>query len=246
MVKYFMYTDGRTGSTAMCDVLSIDQKVWSSQELFTFGDTFGAPLEDPVTLVDGNVVEVVPCYRTGLSPSKYLKAVEESLSDAGYCAFGFKLLYNHATHWGGRELLELLRDHGFKPFHNIRTDFKRKALSGYMARVRGVWNSEKDVLYSEKVVVDLFQLEKSIEMSRNRCDMQKKLLIEIFGAILETQYEGFLEDEAKYVNQVFEYLGIGVVRAQKASSWKKVLPNDLSEVVENYKELYDWLKVSNT
>ena len=250
-----MYTDGRTGSTAICDEIGNHSDLACWQELFTYGANLafldGADLSKMPSIEQG-LADGVLTYemfrrlcdestRGHASLSRYFDYLGSKAGSLGKEAFGFKLLYNHATHWEGDGLLDTLAQRGFAVLHNLRLDFVRKYISGAIASKTGRWNTRSQVVHREMVVLDpdLCRENSAVSLTRYRkydADIRAKG----FSVLTET-YEDFLDERVNFLNVIFDFLGVELERVAD-SDWQKVTPQDLSTLVENYQDFESLIK----
>lgn len=245
--NFFVYTDGRTGSSAICDELNNHQELVCWQELFTYGGDVsefeGATMADAPALEKVLDLDILyyEMFRTLSDPSTHGKQCLEAYFSyldrkaVGQNAeqFGFKLLYNHATHWKDEGLAALLLKRNYKIVHNLRLDFVRKYISGAIASKTGVWNTKDQVSWSEKVVLDP-------DICRLRCNessiryraFDKDIRDDGFD-VITVSYEQFLSDRDTFLSQIFKFLGLAPESVQR-SDFKIVTPVDLSTIIENY------------
>lgn len=257
--NFFMYTDGRTGSSAICDEINNHQELVCWQELFTYGadvsDFEGASMADAPALEKDLELDVLyyEMFRT-LSPpfshgkqclEAYFAYLATKAAEQNAKKFGFKLLYNHATHWKDEGLIALLLKREYKIIHNLRLDFVRKYISGAIASKTGVWNTKNKVSWSEKVVLDpdICRLRCS-EFSIRYQKFDKDIRSDGFK-VITVSYEHFLSNRDMFLSQIFEFLG-SAPESVHPSDFKIVTPADMSKIIENYDQFKSLLKPAPT
>lgn len=249
MKRFFMYTDGRTGSTAICDELGKHASICCWQELLSYG--FGISAQDASSsslsaLEEKYADSVLPyevfkLHHVGDLRGKavlrqYIEYLESKARQRGKDAIGFKVLYHHASHWEADGALEVLRDLNFLVLHNMRLDLARKFVSGAIARMRNIWNTQEAFEFNERVLIDVPMAHKVMDRSK-KTYRQRDEFIKTFGFdVLLTVYEDFLEEREAFLNRVFGFLEVPEQEVDR-STWKVVTPGDLSEIIENYEEV---------
>mgnify|MGYP001305479801 CR=1 FL=1 len=251
MKKFFLYTDGRTGSTAVCDLIGKHPELCCWQELFTYGADLGwlstrdiAELPEIEQEYDDEVVtHEAYCALLGedLDPrqrlDRYLGYLEQKAVSQGKSGFGFKALYNHASHWN---VLDPLRELSFDLIHHMRLNLARKYISGIIARARGVYNSKSSVEFDEKVLIDVDYGRLLVGTSLRRY-RQYDMDVRASGfRCFSSVYEDFLRDKDSFMGSLFEFLGVERVVVGE-SDWVRVLPDDLGEIIENMDEVQQFI-----
>lgn len=164
---------------------------------------------------------------------------------------GFKILFNHLEHFESEKLLENLIKRNCAFFLLRRKNIVKEAISGSIAAKRSLYNvhikdavnnqslksqsDKKFVLSAEEIYTQTQYIEYNIhrfeEMLRNNGASYKIIY-----------YEDFVEDPKSFFSDVLSFLGYkGNFKIK--TNYQKVLPEDLSKVIENYDELKKGLEL---
>lgn len=126
-----------------------------------------------------------------------------------------------------------------------RGNLLRRYLSMIFLRKTQIAASEK-VVAVQKVVIDMAQMSESLKvMEQEIADEQHILTLLTKHRILPIRYEDYFSSEQAILDhnrQVFEFLGVEPIPIK--SQHKKILPQTLPDLVENYAEFKDFLQGS--
>lgn len=249
MNKFFVYTRGRTGSTAIVDELD------SHPHCVCHGEVFRRdPLKNPKVreaydrlgleylkerLTNDKVVipfglwEMIDTGNRG-NYRGYLEFVQDEAARKDKTAVGFKLLHNQSVEREG--LLDVLKSGGFVAIHLIRRNVVRQVLSGMLAKQRGVYNRRNYDVPDEKYDIDVAELVRTIERNQKDVAAVDKQLRDGGFDYFSVYYEDFLAQRDSFFDLVLSRLNLA--REQlKASDWTIMVPSDLRKVVNNYEEM---------
>jgi LPS sulfotransferase NodH len=122
----------------------------------------------------------------------------------------------------------------------------RRYLSGVFLQQTRVVSSEKQLEIS-KVYIDTTQMMKYLEILDREIEDEKNIISQLKNhRLLSLKYEDYFADENSILThhqQIFEFLGVEPILAAK-SQHKKILPQSMADLVENYDEFYACLKNS--
>jgi hypothetical protein len=136
--------------------------------------------------------------------------------------------------------LEAMVRDGFRIIHLKRNDKVRHYLSGQIALARGAYHKKDAAAETLKIVVDRQQFEQGLERRRQWDRDVEAALQRVDHITLE--YERDLEDSAAHqgtVDRVLDFLRLE--RRPATTSLRKINQRPLSDVVENYDELVQWM-----
>ncbi|WP_038246571.1 sulfotransferase [Ghiorsea bivora] len=263
MEKFFMFTQGRTGSTAIIDELNKHPEIACLQELFIpkvnapilmdahekYAENFLEHVDSPYPLVPFEVFRLqykkvfsfpMDVYRRsgkfkrfGQIMLDYLDAIEQYGKEQGATAVGFKALTNHVDAHPG--ILEKLRQGDYQVLYLERKNVVNKVLSGVVAEQRGVYNRKDFVVPEETYTIDLDDFILKVQCTVEGVQTEKKMLKSAGFPLLEVSYEDFVADREAFFTPVFEFLGVEY-RLPTQSDYSKMINKPIHEVVENYTE----------
>lgn len=243
MVKYFVFTTGRTGSTAICDELNSRDDMVCWQELFN--TIYGHHLEQDNVTLSGEEEHFqefgLPCQvYQGLNPGTTVAdflAYTEDRSAGMAAAMGFKLLYYEPELWEGGRLLWQLKERGYKCLHLIRRDHTSRTLSSLIASTSGYYNTKETVEWgTEKILIDPLQFEVRLKYGMSQIEEARESLEAAGLPTLEIFYEDFLADPNAFHRMISGHFDL-TTETRKASGYKKTTPSRVSDLIENYDEI---------
>jgi hypothetical protein len=253
MKKLIVFGRGRSGTTVLADELSHHPQIDLSMGLaefdgfsqFTIEPFIRTPRPEMPDALDqlGAFSALLPydwwTMREGLPTDaaeydRYLDQLEDFVATERCQWVGFKIIDSQFDEREG--LLAMLAERGYHVVNIRRQNLLRHALSGLVARQRGVYNRRDYELPDEKYSIDpreLLEHMRDIVVSTEDWD---RILAECGMPVLRTIYEEFLADRAKFYGTIFDFLGVETVDLPK-SSFTKMVPLDLSQIVSNLDEL---------
>lgn len=242
MIKFFVMTRGRTGSTAVLDELNKSNNVCATQELFLEYDFVGDPVMTRAydLILPFNSWKVHRWWklifpfnnRKDWLARLYLLKAEMLARNCHAKAFGFKVLSHNFEE--RPFLCDLLKSHDYKALYLTR-NVARQVLSGMVANQSGIYNSKKDVIDSRRYLINVEEFEElvnwEIQCVQRDYDFLEKEGIE-FCVIT---YEQFCEDRVAFFTNIFNFLGLpGEI---PGTSEYIVMIKDAKYTIENYDEV---------
>lgn len=257
MERFFIYTKGRTGSTAIVDELSNHSKLFMSMEPF-----LNYKLMKNVTIEQ--IKEIYPSvmpyyiwkddrinqnliYRKKLThllkfqlpktdqiaTSLYLDALQKAATHKKAFGFGFKILPHHFTDLP--YLNNLIKSYSFKSIYLRRENVVKQIISGQIARKSKVWNTKKNNIHNDAYEINLNEFEQSVNAEINFIDQGREYLRGIGSDMLEVTYEDFCKDRHGFYAKIFNFLNLPY-ESLKQTEYSIMVP-DVAKLVSNYDEL---------
>lgn len=225
-------TRGRTGSTAIVDELNTMGSIWASQELFT---SHRGP--------DADVFKDFPAFDywrsehilRSLIPEKYaaqiyLREYHRKASRSRRVPM-FKVL---SAHLGKRPyLVGLLRENRYRIFYLARSPLQQ-AISGIVAKSRGVYNSRVPIAGGAKCVVNPEELLWHVNFEKTTAVEEYKKLKDQF-VVHPIFYEDYIDNRHAFFASMCDRLGVPVAAPRKTQFRKMIESYD--DVIENWSEI---------
>jgi len=222
--KFLIYTRGRTGSTVLTDLLNCHPDIFCDVEIFNF-------------LYSGSKVKF---------PEMYIRSCSKRASRHGKSVYGFKvkiaqLRYEHEYENYDEILSNLFKD-GYKFIYLKRDNYFRHKLSNIISAETKIFhlkNGDKNSV--AKVKVDCEQLIEGIEYGEIVNETEAENLRNI-DHITITYEDDIIENSShqETADKIFRYLGLKTVKVK--TDLKRIVPEDLKEVILNYDEVYNFFK----
>jgi LPS sulfotransferase NodH len=253
MKRLIVFGRGRSGTTVLADELSHHPEVNLSMGLAEFEGFSQFTIEPFLRAQRPRVSDALDqlkasscllpydwwTMREGLDADaaqydRYLDELESVVTTANCQWVGFKIIDNQFDEREG--LLAVLAERGYHVVNIRRQNLLRHALSGLVARQRGVYNRRDYELPDETYNIDpreLLEHMRDIVVSTEDWD---HTLADHGMPVIRTVYEEFLADRAEFFQAIFGFLGIEIVDLPK-SNFTKMVPLDLSEIISNLGEL---------
>lgn len=242
MIKFVLFTRGRTGSTAVLDEINNLDTVVALQEPFLTGFSSSDTLfpGNPQLLRYENYLEQSNLWTKftaktleNYSLTKYLGKLTSAAMRQDKEAIGIKLLSHHASQHPS--LISVLKREGFR-FIYLQRNPVRQVISGMVASERKIYNSKQDVddavplkldakVFSDKLYGELLRTSEDIILLRS-LDLP----------VIELRYEDFLENRSKFFLDLLHFLDLPP-KLPPASDHKIMIKNIESTVI-NLDELY--------
>jgi hypothetical protein len=256
--RYFLiYSPGRSGSTAIADELSGTRSVVCFQEPIISIDSF--PDEDKGGLIDGfreGGIETLAQRRNSVhrygtvklvdptaTPASYLDMVEHHKGHTDKLAVGFKSVKGQIETFP--DFWPEIAKRGYIAFCLTRRNFVKAALSAVIARQKGFYNTEVEEQLKEyreqKVVVPVDMLGDYITEFKDELRDAPNYLRKLGFVPHKFYYEDFLADREQFYLRMFDILGLPFEMPEK-STFKKLVPADLRDFIENHAEVEKFLK----
>lgn len=257
--KFFVFTRGRTGSTAIVDEIDKHSDVTCWQELFidlssnsilaecyrkhgTQFDKYDIKKEWRPTydlwLKQYKNIKNLYFYRhlpvnKRFTVKRYLGYIENLEIERGRKAVGFKLLEHQGEKAPG--LLDILKQRGYKAIYLERTNLVRLVLSGIIAEKRKRYNVKNYRHTGDAHFIDLDEFEKRMGYQEYLINRQKGLLDSKGYDTLYITYEDFMDNREILYREIFSFLGVDF-QLPESTDYSIMIP-EISDVVENYEEL---------
>ncbi|MAZ69715.1 MULTISPECIES: sulfotransferase [Porticoccus] len=243
MKKFFVMTRGRTGSTAIVDVLNKSNNVCAAQELFLKFEfekkDYKKYLIPPYELWKntGNVYSVLlrKISNEAVNIEKYLNHAEKIMAENSVNAFCFKLLSHNFDEIPA--LKKQLLKSSFKTVYLTR-NVPRQVISGMVAKLRGIYNMHEREGYSDNAsyVIDVDEF-KSLVKWETKAVANDIAMLESSGfEFIQVRYEDFVHNPDAFFANIFSFINIPQEILPDSSF--SIMIKDLSKVVKNYDEVY--------
>jgi LPS sulfotransferase NodH len=244
--KFLIFTLPRTGSTLLSKSLNKHPEIFCDDEIFhfSFRDYF-SPRQFrfwKFRFAPKKINYVINYPRTFLTLKKFLDDFYSNAADENFKARGFKLMYYQTFYTPG--LISYLKKNNAKIILLLRENIFRNALSDLRARSTGIYHYQNE---TEPVLNGLPKLHVDTVLLKNKMlhiiDQNKKLESIVSGMDhLKIRYEDF-SDWNNTMKRITEFLGVST--QQVPAGTKKLNPNNLEEIIENYNEVQNWLRENN-
>lgn len=214
--KFIIFSQGRSGSNLLTDLLNCHPDIFCEDEIF-----------------HKNLVR-----RKLFFPMLYIRGQTVKVKEKNY---GFQLKPLHlikSTFISPEKIMTTLHKNGWKIIYLQRRNLLRQVISIMIGMQRQQWHgTQKEPFVKYNFFIDSKKLIKEIQRRENLTLQQKKMLAHI-SSNFERNYEDDLlksEQHQKTADRVFEYLGLDSVPVKtkliKASS------DRLSDMIVNYEEI---------
>jgi LPS sulfotransferase NodH len=254
MQKLIVFGRGRSGTTLLADELGKHPQIRMCLHELKAGD-LRLPVIEPFARPDFEFTaesiadlraesRVLPydawrvCRGIGETETAYGAWLEEfeqrMIADAETSFVGFKIIDNQLGERPG--LLEELVRRDFRIVSIHRCDLFRHALSGLIARQRGVFNERNYRVPDQRYVIDprlLLQAMHDIVVQTQRWDDAMKVLD---AKVVRCAYEDRLASRAAFYAPIFGFLGVRDV-AITETDYTRMVPDDLTKVIANFHEI---------
>ncbi|ATX80296.1 hypothetical protein Ga0123461_1884 [Mariprofundus aestuarium] len=267
MKNFIVFTQGRTGSTAIVDELDKHPQIMCHQELFIHkvnapkvmeayekhGPSFMDHVDNPYRYLpmefffrqfhSFKIGRFGFYYQNGklFSQKKLLKTYLEGLKASNgnnEKAVGFKILVNHFHKWP--ELYACLLEADYSVIYLERRNVVKKVLSGMVAEARGVYNRKNFTPPDERYHIDVAEFIRRVDWTLDHVRQEKEMLRRKGFPLLEIGYEDFLEDRDAFFKPISKFLGIDHIVPEQ-SDYTVMINKHADEIVSNYAELKDGL-----
>ncbi len=217
--RFFVFAQGRTGSTLLTDLLDSHSQIFCHEEIF--GDHNIGPILFPSRYTDG-----------------FAKSVDSSI-------YGFHVkvyqLKNNTNIKNISKWLKSMELSGWKIIYLWRRNLLRHAISNIKARKTNMYHSREKGSKRRKIDVNLDEVESKIKGRKEWRKTEKKCLNNV--DYIDIVYEDDLIGEDSQIQacyRIFDFLGIK--REKVRSRLDKVTPNRLEDVIRNYEAVVERLR----
>lgn len=239
MTKFVIFTTPRTGSTLLIKTLDTHPEIMCAGEIFFFkGAVFHNECRYHFIKVPfiGNKLNYVVNY-----PFIWLKLKEFlnkffNTNSKGEKARGFKLMHYQTYYLPG--IFDYLKSNDIKVIVLIRKNVLRNTLSDLRARSTGVYHNAAGVNVNAipKFKVDIDELGKKMKEIEGFNRQLEKTSAGLNSRIF--YYEDF-ENWGDTIGQIQRFIGVKEEGLKAAS--RKLNPERLEDMMENYAEVKQWL-----
>lgn len=258
MIRFFLLTRGRTGSTAVIDELNKTGILCATQELFLkykWDIENSSPNNwDPKNSSPkkGFTYELLPPYelwkfwKSGAwwkklllllrqekaLAAKYFDEAEDRAQLRNAQGFGFKVLSNNFDE--RPFLLDILTQRNYKMLYLTR-NLAHQVLSGMIANQRGIYNSLEEVNDIHRYSIDLKEFEDRVNWEKQCVENDYALLKKQEHNFLIVSYEEFCEDKQSFFSKVFNFLELPIIIPDPSDY--TVVIKDPAYTIENYADV---------
>lgn len=246
MTKFVIFTLPRTGSTLLSKSLNKHPEIFCDDEIFHF--SFRGYFSSnqfrflKIRLLPKKVNYVINYPFTFFKLQGFLNKYFTNKTGERFRARGFKLMYYQTFYTPG--LIEYLKKNDVKVILLLRENILRNALSDLRARSTGIYHNQDD---NEDLRSGLSKLNVDTQALKQKMDdivRQNKKLEDIVHDMdyIKIRYEDFA-DWNTTMNKIADFLHVS--RQLVAAGAKKLNPDALQDMIENYSEVESWLKTNN-
>jgi len=244
MKNFIIMTRGRTGSTAIVDVLNKASGLCVFQELFLKYE-FDKKKQHLVAPYDlwkqkGSFISLLlkKISKESKNIENYLKDVDKTVAKKGNKAFGFKLLSHNFNE--RPELKTELMKRSFQVIYLTR-NIPRQVISGMTAKLRGKYNAHARENYSDEAsyTIDIDEF-KSLVKWETQAVVKDIAMLESSGfEFIQVRYEDFVHNTDDFFANIFDFINIPAEKLPDSSF--SIMIKDLRQSVKNYQEVEDYL-----
>lgn len=261
--KFFVYTRGRTGSTAIIDEINKHPDVACWQELFIalskdpmMGELYkkhGVCFDDYEIGMEWRPsfelwakqyrkfqLLKMDLYIKNTMPVSsaamvryYLEEIVKRESDRSKKAVGFKLIQVQAEKTPG--LFRVLKEQKYRAIYLERVNIIKRVISGIIAKKRRHYNAINYTPPNDAYVIDIDELQTIVHDEEESVKRQKWMLTKKKFKTLFVTYEDFLENRETFYGRLFDFLDVDY-RLPEETDYSIMIPN-IYDVVENYEEV---------
>lgn len=243
MTKFVVFTTPRTGSSLLIKTLDTHPEIFCAGELFFFkGDIYHTEYQYPFWHFpfSAKLNYLINYPKIFLTLNNFLNKFYHKNNTGSIKAKGFKLMHFQTYYTPG--ILNYIKKNNIKVIVLIRKNILRNTLSDLRARSTKVYHNNRDAttLTIPMFKVDVHELERKMlqidgfnkQLERSTVNLNRKIVYyEDFGNWEET------------ISGVLNYLDVTDVPLKPAL--KKLNPDKLEDMIENYPEVSRWLSENN-
>jgi Sulfotransferase domain len=239
MTKFIVFTTPRTGSSLLIKSLDQHPEIFCAGELFFFkGDIYHNEQRYPfLRLPVNNKINYLINYpKVFLTLNNFLDRFYSEKKNESIKAKGFKLMHFQTYYTPG--IFSYLKRKDVKVILLIRKNVLRNTLSDLRARSTKVYHNEGDdaVATIPRFKVDIHELGKKMQQIEG---FNKQLVESTENLNRKIIYYEDFENWDDTISDVLDYLQVSKITLQAAS--KKLNPDNLEEMIENFSEMSGWL-----
>lgn len=230
MEKFIVAGTQRTGTSMISDTLRSHPDIGSLGEIFHFRGGVGGN-------TTGSYRQYINQKRRVRTIAHYInrpRLVEEYLDQlykhSDVKALGFKLMLSQV--WQFPESVRYIQKHRIKVLHLVRENFLKTLVSRISAKTRKLYHITKPVNV-DKIHVPIHSLLSSLDLIAEEVSDWKQFAVN--NPYMELSYESFVADREKELENALTFLGVEYLSLD--CRLKKINPDDLSQVIENYSEV---------
>lgn len=227
MVKFIILSTQRTGSSLLQALLNSHSRIDSYVEIF---------------MPKNEKKDSFASYRRNSLQRRVLYIVNRSSITRDYLeeffakgspvdAKGFKFMYGQARRFP--EVASWCEANDVRVVHLIRENFLKIIVSGKIAKQRGVYHSTRR-LDAIKVRIDPRAIISQLEKIEAQVNMYRQIFS--YGSYLEVNYEILVANTADEAKRLLRFLDVETDEPL-TSDLKKINPNSLADLVENYNDV---------
>ena len=243
MTKFVVFTTPRTGSSLLIKTLDSHPEIFCAGELFFFkGDIYRTECRYPFwrfSFLSNKLNYVLNYPKLFITLNGFLNKFYADKNKPAIKAKGFKLMLFQTYYTPG--ILNYLKKNNVKVILLIRKNVLRNTLSDLRARSTKVYHnqSDADTLTMPMFKVDVEELKKKMhqienfdkQLENSTADLDRKIIY----------YEDF-ENWGATISGILNYINVADMPLKAAQ--KKLNPNNLENMIENYDEVSKWLNTN--
>ena len=246
MTKFIIFTLPRTGSTLLSKSLNKHPEIFCDDEIFhfSFRDYFSPNqfrfIKIPFLPKKINYLINYPFILARIPG--FLNKYFTNKKGENFKARGFKLMYYQTFYTPG--LIKYLKKNDIKVILLLRENIFRNALSDLRARSTGIYHNQEDN-EEERAVLSKLNVDTNVLKARmDNIVHQNKKLEDIVHDMdyIKIRYEDFTDWDGT-MNKISDFLHVS--RQPVKAGAKKLNPDVLSDMIQNYGEVESWLKQNN-
>lgn len=257
MERFFLFTRGRTGSTAILDELASHMKMLVTMELFLEFNRVEKKVYERLKLYYRYILPYDywlnnPVNQRRIARSQffdklrfqkrefdqvaqtvYINNLEKIALKKKVSGYGFKILTHQFTE---KPLLPgLLKQRSFKAIYLVRKNVIKKVISGMIAKKRGIYNQKNYTGDGDNYHIDVNEFEQLVHWEASRIHNDRQILQEMGFEILDVTYEDFCEDRSAFYAKILNFLNMPSMPLTP-TDFSIMIP-EIGKVVSNYSEL---------
>jgi len=244
----FIFTRGRTGSTAIIDELKSHSRIQFHGELFRPNPLAREDVRVAYEKMGENYLSLgltndralpylLHKQLYGGDTQKYLDYLRTDVDISGKNCVGFKLLGNHLE--TSENLLPQLSKQNAKCIHLVRKNVIKQVVSGFFAREAGIYNRRNYVPEIKEIDIPIEAFISRIKANLSGVQANRDILQKNGINYLDVYYESFCKERSVFYNAIFEFLGLEA-EDLTPTDWSIMTPAD-KMLVSNFDDLIDAL-----